>query len=278
MATSAVPSDNLPTYKLVVVGDGGVGKSALTIQFFQKIFVPDYDPTIEDSYLKHTEIDAQWAILDVLDTAGQEEFSAMREQYMRTGDGFLIVFSVTDKASFEHVDRFHQLILRVKDRESFPMVLVANKVDLLHLRKIPSDQGREMASKHSIAYIETSAKDPAMNVDKAFHELVRVIRYVATTDYLEKVCLFDTKAMRASLSRSLSLTHPGNRFQRGARRRRGKPSGGPTGPLSPTDCTVLSYDGFYLYSCSLQDRGKMITFRSVYSLHRVPGGSLYPLP
>lgn len=64
MATSALPSDNLPTYKLVVVGDGGVGKSALTIQFFQKIFVPDYDPTIEDSYLKHTEIDGQWAILD----------------------------------------------------------------------------------------------------------------------------------------------------------------------------------------------------------------------
>ncbi|XP_055785495.1 ras-related protein M-Ras isoform X2 [Salvelinus fontinalis] len=278
MATSAVPSDNLPTYKLVVVGDGGVGKSALTIQFFQKIFVPDYDPTIEDSYLKHTEIDAQWAILDVLDTAGQEEFSAMREQYMRTGDGFLIVFSVTDKASFEHVDRFHQLILRVKDRESFPMVLVANKVDLLHLRKIPSDQGREMASKHSIAYIETSAKDPAMNVDKAFHELVRVIRYVTATDYLEKVCLYDTNAMRVSLSLSPSLSHPGNRFQRGARRRRGKPSGGPTGPLSPTDCTALFYDGFYLYSCSLQDSGKMITFRSVYSLHRVPGGSLYPLP
>ncbi|KAF3842908.1 hypothetical protein F7725_001757, partial [Dissostichus mawsoni] len=176
MATSALPSDNLPTYKLVVVGDGGVGKSALTIQFFQKIFVPDYDPTIEDSYLKHTEIDGQWAILDVLDTAGQEEFSAMREQYMRTGDGFLIVFSVTDKASFEHVDRFHQLILRVKDREAFPMVLVANKVDLVHLRKITTDQGQEMAAKHNITYIETSAKDPPMNVDKAFHELVRVIR------------------------------------------------------------------------------------------------------
>ncbi|KAK2906284.1 hypothetical protein Q8A73_010227 [Channa argus] len=153
MATSAVPSDNLPTYKLVVVGDGGVGKSALTIQFFQKIFVPDYDPTIEDSYLKHTEIDGQWAILDVLDTAGQEEFSAMREQYMRTGDGFLIVFSVTDKASFEHVDRFHQLILRVKDREAFPMVLVANKVDLVHLRKVTTDQGQEMAAKHNVSPI-----------------------------------------------------------------------------------------------------------------------------
>ncbi|XP_030613683.1 ras-related protein M-Ras isoform X2 [Archocentrus centrarchus] len=100
----------------------------------------------------------------------------MREQYMRTGDGFLIVFSVTDKASFEHVDRFHQLILRVKDREAFPMVLVANKVDLVHLRKVTTDQGQEMAAKHNITYIETSAKDPPMNVDKAFHELVRVIR------------------------------------------------------------------------------------------------------
>ncbi|XP_063790052.1 ras-related protein M-Ras isoform X2 [Pseudophryne corroboree] len=100
----------------------------------------------------------------------------MREQYMRTGDGFLIVYSVTDKASFEHVDRFHQLILRVKDRESFPMILVANKVDLMHLRKISSEQGNEMAVKHNIPYIETSAKDPPQNVDKAFHELVRVIR------------------------------------------------------------------------------------------------------
>ncbi|CAM9332036.1 ras-related protein M-Ras-like [Petromyzon marinus] len=176
MATGGMPNENLPTYKVVVVGDGGVGKSALTIQFFQKIFVVDYDPTIEDSYIKHTEIDGQWAILDVLDTAGQEEFSAMREQYMRTGDGFLIVYSVTDKASFEHVERFHQLILRVKDRDSFPMILVANKVDLMHLRKISSEQGQEMAAKYSIPYIETSAKDPPLNVDKAFQELVRVIR------------------------------------------------------------------------------------------------------
>uniref|UniRef100_A0A8C7QUT7 Small monomeric GTPase n=1 Tax=Oncorhynchus mykiss TaxID=8022 RepID=A0A8C7QUT7_ONCMY len=194
MATSAVPSDNLPTYKLVVVGDGGVGKSALTIQFFQNIFVPDYDPTIEDSYLKHTEIDAQWAILDVLDTAGQEEFSAMREQYMRTGDGFLIVFSVTDKASFEHVDRFHQLILRVKDRWdlllNFPLVA--------------------MDSKHSVTYIETSAKDPAMNVDKAFHELVRVIRQQIPERSQKKKRKTKWRADRSTVSHRLHCTlYPG---------------------------------------------------------------------
>jgi len=58
------PNANARTYKLVVVGDGGVGKSALTIQFFQKTFVEEYDPTIEDSYIQHLEIDGKWCILD----------------------------------------------------------------------------------------------------------------------------------------------------------------------------------------------------------------------
>ena len=143
---SKAPNEPLATYKLVVVGDGGVGKSALTIQFFQKLFVTDYDPTIEDSYIQHTEVDQKLCVLDVLDTAGQEEFSAMREQYMRKGDGFLLVYSVTDKQSFENIRHFYTQILRVKDRDSYPMLLVANKVDLVHLRKVTEEQGREMAA------------------------------------------------------------------------------------------------------------------------------------
>jgi len=173
---SKAPNDPLATYKLVVVGDGGVGKSALTIQFFQKLFVTDYDPTIEDSYIQHTEVDQQWCVMDVLDTAGQEEFSAMREQYMRKGDGFLLVYSVTDKQSFENVRHFYTQILRVKDRDNYPMLLVGNKVDLVHLRKVSEEQGREMAAQLKVPYIETSAKDPPLNVDAAFHEVVRIIR------------------------------------------------------------------------------------------------------
>jgi GTPase KRas len=65
-------------YKIVIVGGGGVGKSALTIQFIQSQFVDEYDPTIEDSYRKQCDIDGQVSILDILDTAGQEEYSAMR--------------------------------------------------------------------------------------------------------------------------------------------------------------------------------------------------------
>ena len=90
-------------YKLVVVGAGGVGKSALTIQLIQNHFVDEYDPTIEDSYRKQVVIDGETCLLDILDTAGQEEYSAMRDQYMRTGEGFLIVFAVNNAKSFEDI-------------------------------------------------------------------------------------------------------------------------------------------------------------------------------
>ncbi len=75
-------------------------------------------------------------IIIVLDTAGQEEFSAMREQYMRSGEGFLLVYSVADRSSFDELPRLHRQILRVKDRDEFPMLMVANKADLQHQRMV----------------------------------------------------------------------------------------------------------------------------------------------
>uniref|UniRef100_A0A8C6FAJ3 Small monomeric GTPase n=1 Tax=Monodon monoceros TaxID=40151 RepID=A0A8C6FAJ3_MONMO len=66
-------------HELVVLGSGGVGKSALTVQFVQGIFVEEYDPTIEDSYRKQVEVDAQQCMLEILDTAGTEQCTAMRD-------------------------------------------------------------------------------------------------------------------------------------------------------------------------------------------------------
>src|SRR3954465_5848945 len=93
-----------------------------------------------DSYRKQCVIDDEVALLDVLDTAGQEEYSAMREQYMRTGEGFLLVYSITDRQSFEEIMTFQQQILRVKDKDYFPMIVVGNKCDLDGERQV-STQG-----------------------------------------------------------------------------------------------------------------------------------------
>lgn len=117
-------------YKLVVVGAGGVGKSALTIQLIQNHFVDEYDPTIEDSYRKQVVVDGETCLLDILDTAGQEEYSAMRDQYMRTGEGFLLVYAINSAKSFEDIGTYREQIKRVKDAEEVPMVLVGNKCDL----------------------------------------------------------------------------------------------------------------------------------------------------
>ncbi|KAJ8589537.1 ras-domain-containing protein [Rhizopogon salebrosus TDB-379] len=165
----------LREYKLVVVGGGGVGKSALTIQFIQGQFVDEYDPTIEDSYRKQCVIDDEVALLDVLDTAGQEEYGAMREQYMRTGEGFLLVYSITSRDSFEEISTFHQQILRVKDQDSFPVIVVANKCDLEYERQVGMNEGRDLAKHFRCKFIETSAKQ-RINVDEAFSNLVREIR------------------------------------------------------------------------------------------------------
>jgi|UniRef100_A0AC35FN21 GTPase KRas protein len=161
-------------YKLVVVGDGGVGKSALTIQLIQNQFVEEYDPTIEDSYRKQVLIDGETCLLDILDTAGQEEYSAMRDQYMRTGEGFLLVFALNELKSFENIQHYREQIRRVKDNDDVPMVLVGNKCDLTQ-RATDQRTIQELSRSYGIPYEETSAKT-RVGVDDAFHALVREIR------------------------------------------------------------------------------------------------------
>ena len=87
------------TYKIVVVGSGGVGKSCIVVRFVQGKFIKKYDPTIEDFYRKQIDVDGEAIMLDILDTAGQEEFSALRDSYMRTGDGFVLVYAVNSSTS-----------------------------------------------------------------------------------------------------------------------------------------------------------------------------------
>ena len=110
-----------------------------------------------------------------MDTAGQEGFSAMRQQYMRTGEGYLLVFALDDSNSLDRIQSFWQDITRIKDSEDVPMVLVGNKCDLRQRRTIEFEHAQCQAQKYGIPYIETSAKERS-NVDEAFYNLVRSIR------------------------------------------------------------------------------------------------------
>lgn len=162
-------------YKIVVVGGGGVGKSALTIQLIQNHFIDEYDPTIEDSYRKQVTIDGETSLLDILDTAGQEEYSAMRDQYMKTGQGFLLVFSLTARSTFEEVNDLHNKILQAKDSDKVPLVLVGNKYDLQSEWSVTQKEAQDLARSFGAPLQLTSAKT-RINVDETFFDLVREIR------------------------------------------------------------------------------------------------------
>jgi len=175
-------SKNLREYKLIVVGGGGVGKSCLTVRFVENKWSEEYDPTIEDAYMKKCIIDNEEVLLSVLDTAGQDDYTAMREHYMRPGEGFLLVYSITDRSSFQELEVFYEQILRVKDKDFFPMIVVGTKCDLEYDRQVDSSEGRALAAKLRGRHIETSAK-MRINVDAAFTELVKLIKSYEKEQY-----------------------------------------------------------------------------------------------
>jgi len=164
---------NYPEHKVIVVGAGGAGKSALTQMFMYGNFVEEYDPTTADSYRKIIEVDGEKCQLDILDTAGQEEY--MRDNYYRLGEGFLCVYSITMRDTFASVNRFYDHILQVKGKEEVPLILVGSKCDLEQDRDVQRSEGQALAEKFGCPFFETSAKT-RVNVDEVFTELVRIVQ------------------------------------------------------------------------------------------------------
>ncbi|KAL3955009.1 hypothetical protein ACCO45_010572 [Purpureocillium lilacinum] len=137
---------------VVVLGAGGVGKSCLTAQFVHNEWIESYDPTIEDSYRTQVQVDGRQVVLEILDTAGTEQFVAMRDLYMKTGQGFLLVFSITSPSSLTELAGLREEIIRIKDDE--------NGKRLLHIPEVGSP------------YYESSARTRT-NVDEVFVDLCR---------------------------------------------------------------------------------------------------------
>jgi len=165
-------------HKVIMVGSGGVGKSALTLQFMYDEFVEDYEPTKADSYRKNTILGGNECQIDILDTAGQEDYAAIRDNYYRSGEGFLCIFSITEAESFQATEDFRDQILRVKGADSqannIPFILVGNKSDIANRRQVPYELAAAKAEEWGVEYIETSAKTRD-NVDKIYYDLLTKI-------------------------------------------------------------------------------------------------------
>jgi GTPase KRas protein len=132
-------------------------------------------------------------MLEVLDTAGQEEYTALRDQWIRDGEGFVLVYSISSRSSFSRIKRFHHQIQRVKEsvqsspsyphspitasspQAPVPIMLVGNKSDRVTEREVSTQEGHALARELGCEFVEASAKN-CINVEKAFYDVVRILR------------------------------------------------------------------------------------------------------
>jgi GTPase KRas len=134
-----------------------------------------YDPSPQWDYRAHIYVDGERSLLYVQDTAGQEEYSAMRDKTTSRCHGFVCTYSITSRSSFEEITAFRDQILWIKDEDKVPMILVGNKCDLAEERQVRYEEGLKLAESFSCPFFETSAKN-CINVDEAFDEIVREVR------------------------------------------------------------------------------------------------------
>ncbi|XP_013786585.1 ras-related and estrogen-regulated growth inhibitor-like isoform X1 [Limulus polyphemus] len=158
--------------RLVLLGNPGVGKSALIVRFITSRFIWEYDPTLECTYRHTVMVDDENVTMEILDTAGRGE-NILQDGNINWGEGFLLVYSTTDRGSFEDILHLHQHIASVKKTQNFSCVLVGNKNDLTHERKVEQEEAEQLAVELSCCFFECSACDGGDAVGEAFKELHR---------------------------------------------------------------------------------------------------------
>ncbi|KAG0147733.1 hypothetical protein CROQUDRAFT_697007 [Cronartium quercuum f. sp. fusiforme G11] len=185
--------------KIVIVGEGGVGKSSMTLRFINDLFHEGYDPTIDDSFITTIIVDETPWEIEITDTAGQEEYCGLwMDHSVSQGDAFIVTYSIDSMKSFQSVPKFldiiknpKSLILGLRNKENgetppggdllpqhfpFPFAIAGNKLDLSdHCRAVPTSVGAQLAKTCGGLFFECSAKTN-INVQTVFIELVRSVK------------------------------------------------------------------------------------------------------
>ena len=169
------PMDVDYKFKIVIVGDPGVGKTSLILRFTNNAFRRSYIPTlgvhISDKIFK---VDSATIQIVIWDVAGQQKFTTMRQQFYLGTDGIFLTFDLTNDESFKNISRWHQDIQNQLDDRTLFGYIIGNKKDLTKRLTVDSNQAVSLATKLELGYIETSART-GENVDEAFYEIAKML-------------------------------------------------------------------------------------------------------
>ena len=153
--------------KIAVLGKTLVGKSALTYRFICDKFPTEHDKTVEDQYKVNIIIDDKKCELELLDTAGQDDYQSMLDTWIQFGNCYLLVYSIDDLDSFEFIKDRYERICQIKNNENFSVIIVGNKCDLEKNRKVDNKDVESFTKSNCLEFIEASALN-RINVKEAF--------------------------------------------------------------------------------------------------------------
>eukprot|EP01083_Nonionella_stella_P051827 137614_1 len=169
--------------KCVIYGDDNVGKTTLIIRAVcSNFYLDSYDPTIEDYYRKQISVHGQTVMVDVLDTAGEHQYSALQSEWILRANVFMLFFAINNRNTFENIESYRNRILKARadSDNDCGMMLVATKCDLEHERQVSREEAIETANEWNVPYVETSARDK-INVDFLL-ELSIYIYWISSCD------------------------------------------------------------------------------------------------
>lgn len=162
-------------FKLLLIGDSGVGKTSILFKFSEDTFSPAFISTIGiDFKIRTIEVDGKRIKLQVWDTAGQERFRTITTAYYRGAMGIMLVYDVSNLKSFENISNWIRNI-EIHATQDVELMILGNKCDISDKRQVSKEKGEQLALQHSIKFFETSAK-AAINIEEAFVTLARDIK------------------------------------------------------------------------------------------------------
>ena len=160
------------------MGPAAVGKSAISLRYTRKFFNPEYAPSIEDEYKKTQMFGDEHCEMDILDTAGMEEFVVMRNAWIKDREGFILVYSIDDKQSFQNLKSFYDQIKLHHQNREIPIAVAGNKVDNEYMREVSTEEGKGFARECDDAgFFETSAKKDT-GINEVFEYMARQLLIV----------------------------------------------------------------------------------------------------
>lgn len=198
--------EEVSSISITVCGDGGTGKSSISLRLVRSKWTHEYDPTVQDSYSVTRVVDGRTYHLNLTDTAGQEEYRGLWASSNLEADAYLLVYDITTSESLAALDYFNDLIeMESEERLSKPgavphvKIVAGNKCDLANARAVTSAQGLSWARDHDCGFMETSARN-VVNIEETFELIVR--RVVAAREAAKAGTASKPAAAKKSIERT----------------------------------------------------------------------------